>query len=110
MRWFPGSSAAKHDRCHAKEFAGMRVGERAPLPAGRSGAYRHVGLQDLYRVWSGPSTKARCLTRAAEVVPGIGHTEPEAVRIGVRPIPADGLSAVGSLDQLAGYYLLVTHT
>jgi glycine/D-amino acid oxidase-like deaminating enzyme len=50
------------------------------------------------------------LARASEVVPGIGHTEPEAVRIGVRPIPADGLSAVGDVDGLAGYYVVVTHS
>lgn len=49
--------------------------------------------------------------RAAELLPSIGHdVRPEAVRIGVRPIPADGLSAVGPLPGTDGYYVVVTHS
>ena len=48
--------------------------------------------------------------RVAAVLPSIGPVEPEAVRIGVRPIPADGLSAVGPLPGLRGYYVVVTHS
>jgi glycine/D-amino acid oxidase-like deaminating enzyme len=48
--------------------------------------------------------------RAAAVLPAIGRAQPEAVRIGVRPIPADGLSAVGPMPGADGYYLVVTHS
>jgi glycine/D-amino acid oxidase-like deaminating enzyme len=50
------------------------------------------------------------LARASAAVPSLAQAEPEAARIGVRPIPADGLSAVGSVDGLAGYYVVVTHS
>jgi glycine/D-amino acid oxidase-like deaminating enzyme len=48
--------------------------------------------------------------RAARVLPGIGAVAPEAVRIGVRPIPADGFSAVGAMPGIEGYYVVVTHS
>ncbi|MDQ6673269.1 MAG: FAD-binding oxidoreductase [Chloroflexota bacterium] len=48
--------------------------------------------------------------RAAAVLPSIGRAVPEAVRIGVRPIPADGLSAVGPMPGVDGYYVVVTHS
>lgn len=48
--------------------------------------------------------------RAAQVLRGLDGTSPEAVRIGVRPMPADGLSTIGPLPGLAGYYVAVTHS
>jgi glycine/D-amino acid oxidase-like deaminating enzyme len=48
--------------------------------------------------------------RAARVLPGIGAVAPEAVRIGIRPIPADGFSAVGAMPGVDGYYVVVTHS
>lgn len=48
--------------------------------------------------------------RAARVLPSIGQVAPEVARIGVRPIPADGLSAVGPMPGVAGYYVVVTHS
>ncbi len=48
--------------------------------------------------------------RATRVLPGIGAVVPEAVRIGVRPIPADGFSAVGAMPGVEGYYVVVTHS
>jgi glycine/D-amino acid oxidase-like deaminating enzyme len=50
------------------------------------------------------------VARAARVLPSIGHVAPEAVRIGVRPIPADGLSAVGPMPGVEGYYAVITHS
>jgi glycine/D-amino acid oxidase-like deaminating enzyme len=50
------------------------------------------------------------LRRAARLLPGIAGAEPEAVRIGVRPYPADGVSAVGPHPEVDGYYLVVTHS
>lgn len=48
--------------------------------------------------------------RARRLLPSIGEVEPEAVRIAIRPIPADHFSAVGPMPRLSGYYLVVTHS
>ena len=50
------------------------------------------------------------LRRAGEVMPAIAGVPLEAARIGVRPIPADGLSAVGPIPGIEGMYLAVTHS
>lgn len=47
---------------------------------------------------------------AAQTLPGLAGVTPEATRVGIRPIPADGLSAVGPLPGLDGYYAVVTHS
>jgi len=47
---------------------------------------------------------------AATVLPGIRGVEPEAVRVGTRPIPADSYPAVGSMHGISGYYLVVSHS
>jgi glycine/D-amino acid oxidase-like deaminating enzyme len=48
--------------------------------------------------------------RAQRLLPGIGAVEPEAVRLAIRPIPGDGLAAVGPVPRISGYYLAVTHS
>ena len=48
--------------------------------------------------------------RARQLLPSIGEAEPEAVRIAVRPIPGDHLSAVGPMPRTSGYYIGVTHS
>jgi glycine/D-amino acid oxidase-like deaminating enzyme len=48
--------------------------------------------------------------RARRLLPSIGDVEPEAVRIAIRPIPGDHLSAVGPMPRVSGYYLAVTHS
>ena len=48
--------------------------------------------------------------RARQLLPSIGEMEPEAVRLGIRPIPGDRLSAVGPVPRVSGYYLAVTHS
>ncbi|MGH2375964.1 MAG: NAD(P)/FAD-dependent oxidoreductase [bacterium] len=50
------------------------------------------------------------MRHAAAVLPGLAGVAPEAVRVGIRPIPADGLSAVGPQPGLDGYYAVVTHS
>jgi glycine/D-amino acid oxidase-like deaminating enzyme len=50
------------------------------------------------------------LRRAAAVLPGMGQVAAEAVRIGIRAIPPDGLSAVGAMPGIDGYYVVVTHS
>jgi glycine/D-amino acid oxidase-like deaminating enzyme len=47
---------------------------------------------------------------AAEILPGLRGVKAEAVRTTVRPIPADGQSAVGPMPDLDGYYVVVTHS
>src|ERR1700749_3253823 len=48
--------------------------------------------------------------RARRLLPSIGDVEPEAVRIAIRPIPGDHLSAIGPMPRIDGYYLAVTHS
>jgi glycine/D-amino acid oxidase-like deaminating enzyme len=48
--------------------------------------------------------------RARRLLPSIGDAEPEAVRIAIRPMPGDHLSAVGPVPRISGYYLAVTHS
>lgn len=48
--------------------------------------------------------------RARRLLPSMGEVEPEAVRLGIRPIPGDKLSAVGPVPRVSGYYLAVTHS
>jgi glycine/D-amino acid oxidase-like deaminating enzyme len=47
---------------------------------------------------------------AAQLLPGIRGARPEAARLAIRPIPADGHSAVGYMPGAAGYYVVVTHS
>jgi len=48
--------------------------------------------------------------RASRVLPAIAGAGPEAARIGVRPYPADGMSAVGWMPGISGFYVVVTHS
>jgi glycine/D-amino acid oxidase-like deaminating enzyme len=48
--------------------------------------------------------------RAAQVLSGIGAARPEAARVAIRPIPADGRSAVGYVPGASGYYVVITHS
>jgi len=50
------------------------------------------------------------ITRGAAVLPAMGQVAAEAVRVGIRAIPADGLSAVGPMPGIDGYYVVVTHS
>lgn len=55
--------------------------------------------------------EARDLTaRVTRLLPSIGAIEPEAVRIALRPIPADQFSAIGPVPRVQGYYLAITHS
>lgn len=50
------------------------------------------------------------VARARRLFPCIGAVEPEAVRLGIRPIPGDGFTAVGPMPRVNGYYVAVTHS
>src|SRR6516162_5804792 len=56
-------------------------------------------------------SEARDLVRRARrLLPSIGEVEPEAVRIAIRPIPGDHLSAIGPMPRTSGYYIAITHS
>ena len=48
--------------------------------------------------------------RAARYFPALAGVEPEAARITMRPTPADGHSAVGTLPGVDGFYMCITHS
>ena len=50
------------------------------------------------------------LGRACKVLPTLADARVEEIRVGTRPIPADGLSCVGGLEEVPGYYEAVTHS
>ena len=53
---------------------------------------------------------AEVLRRGTQLLPGLAGIQAEAVRTATRPIPADGLPAIGPVPRLDGYYLAVTHS
>ena len=48
--------------------------------------------------------------RARAIVPRLAGVEIESTRLCWRPMPADGLSAVGPVAALPGYYVALTHS
>ena len=50
------------------------------------------------------------MRRARKLLPSIGEVEAEAVRIALRPMPADHFSAIGPMPRTSGYYIAVTHS
>jgi glycine/D-amino acid oxidase-like deaminating enzyme len=52
----------------------------------------------------------RARDEAQEVLPGLAGVPVEAVRIGIRPMPRDGLSIVGFDPRVGGLYHVVTHS
>lgn len=60
----------------------------------------------------GPASEAArdLAARAARLLPGIGPVHPEATRVGIRPIPRDGVSAIGPMPGATGSYVAVTHS
>jgi len=53
---------------------------------------------------------ARLLARARRLVPGLRAAGVESARVGVRPVPPDGLPLVGSFPNLEGFYAVVSHS
>ena len=50
------------------------------------------------------------IERAARLYPYLAGTTPEAMRLALRAIPGDGVSAVGPIPGIDGYYAAVTHS
>lgn len=53
---------------------------------------------------------AEAMARAREFVPGLAGIDPEAVRIGVRPVPKDGFPIAGFDTTVVNLYHVVTHS
>ncbi|MET2832099.1 NAD(P)/FAD-dependent oxidoreductase [Mesorhizobium shangrilense] len=53
---------------------------------------------------------AAMIERAARLYPELSGVRPEAMRLSHRAIPGDGVSAVGPVPQVSGYYAAVTHS
>lgn len=53
----------------------------------------------------------RVLGRLAEVLPGVGReVGAESAYVGVRPLPADGMSVLGRVPEAPSLYVVVTHS
>ncbi|TPK60437.1 FAD-binding oxidoreductase [Mesorhizobium sp. B2-4-15] len=50
------------------------------------------------------------IERASRIYPGFAGARPEAMRLSHRAIPGDGVSAVGPVPEVSGYYAAVTHS
>ncbi len=57
-----------------------------------------------------PSLARELLERAGEVLPALRGVEVVEGRVGLRPIPEDGLPCVGGVSDISGYYEAVTHS
>ncbi|MDX8457896.1 NAD(P)/FAD-dependent oxidoreductase [Mesorhizobium humile] len=53
---------------------------------------------------------AAMVERAARLCPDLAGVRPEAMRLSRRAIPGDGVSAVGPVPGISGYYAAVTHS
>ena len=66
---------------------------------------------DADRTPSADMKEAHALVRqAAHLYPALEGMKPEAARITVRPVPADGYSAIGPMPGADGYYVVITHS
>lgn len=55
-------------------------------------------------------TPEQSVASAARYLPALGGAPVEAVRVGVRPMPADRLPALGPVPGVQGFYLVVSHS
>ncbi|MHB8577248.1 MAG: NAD(P)/FAD-dependent oxidoreductase [Dehalococcoidia bacterium] len=59
---------------------------------------------------AGPERCTDLLGQAAEVLPALYDARVETARLGWRALPGDGVSAVGPVPSVEGYYLVFTHS
>ncbi|GAA2076178.1 FAD-binding oxidoreductase [Streptomyces albiaxialis] len=116
-------------RLPLRQIPGL-VGESVPLPEPGLGAVLATPGVDLRPAPGGrvvaiswaadalleptPGTdvppEADLLARCAEVLPALRSGALAGVRVGVRPVPADGLPLAGAHPEAGGLYSLVTHS
>ncbi|NUR59056.1 MAG: FAD-binding oxidoreductase [Catenulispora sp.] len=85
---------------------GLRPSAQGRAVLGGDGAGSRVPRTDDAVFENGP----RLLDRARKLFPAMSDVTLDAVRIGVRPIPADGLTVAGFTQTMPGLYLVVTHS
>jgi glycine/D-amino acid oxidase-like deaminating enzyme len=68
------------------------------------------GLDETSTPVSTGAAASLLMDRARKLLPAIGDAGAETARIGTRPIPADGLTAIGPVPTLPGYHVAVTHS
>lgn len=56
-----------------------------------------------------PEWLGELLSRAVSYLPELESARIEALRVGTRPIPGDGLPVVGALPEVPGLYMMVAH-
>ncbi|HEY8449281.1 MAG TPA: FAD-dependent oxidoreductase [Bacillota bacterium] len=80
-----------------------------PWPDGRvaAGATREAGVGFDPRVTAGGVR--HLLTRALDLAPGLAGATLHEVRVGLRPLSADGLPVLGAVPGVAGVYLATGH-
>ena len=52
----------------------------------------------------------RLLARARVLLPGLAHAAAQTARVGVRPVPPDGLPVIGFLPEVDNFYVVVAHS
>jgi glycine/D-amino acid oxidase-like deaminating enzyme len=57
-----------------------------------------------------PAPPERSIAALTPHLPALGGARVEATRVGVRPIPVDGLPAVGPIPGREGFYVVVSHS
>lgn len=80
-------------------------------PEGRELVRLHdATLDDLLPHADRDELASTMLDRATRVMPALASARVVSTHVGLRPIPADGVSSVGSLPSVPGYYEAVTHS
>lgn len=113
-----------------KQIPGL-VGESGPLPGPRLGAILATPGVDLRpapggrvcsiswsvdaMLWSGDGLGEHSLEQelhhqGEQVLPALRQAGPASVRVGVRPVPDDGLPLVGTHAEVQGLYSVVSHS
>jgi glycine/D-amino acid oxidase-like deaminating enzyme len=61
--------------------------------------------------WTGRVALAeRLLLRAKALLPGLAHAKVQDARVGIRPVPLDGLPLVGFVAEVENLYAVVAHS
>ena len=92
------------------DTARSAVDHRDDLPFVQTEDLRSIRIDDLIGT-ANPQESGRALLRdASNSIPALAGARLEAVRIGVRPMPKDGLPMVGPIPGAANAYSVVSHS
>ena len=75
---------------------------------------RHYDFDDMVTIDTPvdplPEFLPQLVDRVSTVLPGLAGTPIESVRIGVRPVPGDSYSMIGTTSAVDGLYLIASHS